>query len=204
VAGAGVLIPKSPTGPGLYVIDPSQSEIRLLVYRAGVMATLGHNHVIINRSLAGWIKFTGDPTAASFAVSLPVADFIVDDVGARGLEGGDFLEEVPEDAKEGTRHNMLSAALLDADHYPTITLRSVSVTNNAGAMHATVIVGVAGHETTLVVPVQLATSVAQISASGSIRLRQTSLGLKPFSILMGSLKVQDEMTMSFTVVATIT
>jgi polyisoprenoid-binding protein YceI len=212
-AGAGVAppesthadgIPPQPAGQGVFVIDPAQSEVRLLVYRAGAMARLGHDHVITHRAVTGWIRFTGDPTAAQFAISLPVAAFVVDNAAARAEEGDEFLEEVGDEAKEGTRHNMLSAALLDAEHHPNITLVSVSVDPGAGVMNATLTLRIAGHESTLVVPFAVATSKAQISASGSVELRQTALGLKPFSVMMGALQVKDEFTVKFTLVAMVT
>ena len=193
-----------PAGPGVYLIDPAQSEVKLLVYRAGAMARLGHNHVITHRAVGGWVKFTGKPAAASFALSLPVTEFVIDNPGARALEGSDFFEEVTDDAKQGTRHNMLSAALLDAEQYPTITLTSVSVTEEPGGMIATLALHIAGHDSMLVVPFQVATGAGQISASGRVTLQQTALGLKPFSIMMGALQVQDEITVKFTLVALVT
>jgi polyisoprenoid-binding protein YceI len=201
-AGAAGAVPPAPAGRGVYLIDPSHSEIRLLVYRAGPMARLGHDHVITHRAVAGWIKFNGNPSAAVFALSLPVADFVIDSPAARAEEGTEFHEEVTEDAKAGTRHNMLSEALLDAEHYPTITLTSVSVTGTAGMMNATLVLHIAGHQSTLVVPFQVATATGQISASGAVQLRQTELGLKPFSTMLGALQVQDEFTVKFTLFAT--
>ncbi len=206
-AAAGTAPPASDAaparGPGVYYIDPAQSELRLLVYRGGALARLGHNHVIVNRAVGGWIKFRGDPGAVSFAFKVPVEDFMVDNAGARSQEGTDFFEEVPDDAKTSTRRNMLSPALLDADRYPAITLTSVAVRQATGgsAAAATVTVNVAGHESTLVVPFEAATSAGQISVSGSAVLRQTALGLTPFSIMLGALQVQDELTVKFTLVA---
>ena len=196
--------PAPPAGRGVYAIDPAQSEVRLLVYRAGAMANLGHNHVITHRAVGGWVRFAGNPTDAAFALNLPVADFVVDNAGARAQEGTDFFEEVPEEAKEGTLRNMLSAALLDAGRYPSITLTSVAVTADAGGLNANMRLEIAGHTSTLVVPFEVATSSSQISASGSIKLRQTALGLKPFSVMLGALQVQDEITVKFTLVAVAT
>jgi polyisoprenoid-binding protein YceI len=201
-AAPTALIPKAPAGPGVYSIDPALSEVRLLVYRAGPAAQLGHNHVITNHAMSGWIKFTGDAAAATFALSLPVDQFDVDNPGVRTLEGSDFFEEVTDEAKEGTRRNMLSAALLDADRHPSITLVSVSVTPGPGLLKATMKLSIAGHESTLVVPFEVATATGQISASGMVKLRQTDMGLQPFSVMLGALKVQDEITVKFTVVAT--
>ena len=39
--------------PGAYRIDSSKSELRVLVYRAGPLASLGHNHVMVNRAVEG-------------------------------------------------------------------------------------------------------------------------------------------------------
>ena len=34
------------TGAAVYRIDPQTSDVRLLVYRDGVLSTFGHNHVV--------------------------------------------------------------------------------------------------------------------------------------------------------------
>jgi hypothetical protein len=216
-----------PTGAGVYRIDAAQSEVRLLVYRAGALANLGHNHVIVNRSVTGWVKFIDDVgaaggaasgnapaaggavsgnaaavnVAASFALSLPVADFVIDDAQARSEEGADFSEAVPEEARSGTRHNMLSPALLDGDEFPTIALSSVAATRTGGALRATLTVRIAGHESTLEVPFASEVSKDRVSASGTVTLRQTALGLVPYSVMLGALQVQDEFTVKFKVVA---
>jgi hypothetical protein len=185
-----------------YRIDPALSELRVLVYRAGVMASLGHNHVIVNRNIGGSVSFAGDPASAALALSLPVSGFVVDEAAARAEEGADFAEETPEDAKAGTLHNMLSPAVLDAAAHPSIELRSVSIRASGGGFEATVEVSVAGHESKLVVPFGLETSDGQLRASGALRLRQSALGLTPFSVMLGALKVQDQLELKFRLVAT--
>jgi polyisoprenoid-binding protein YceI len=190
-----------PTGAGVYRIDSARSELRLLVYRAGPLARLGHNHVIVNRAVGGWVKFAGNAVAASFSLRVPAADFVVDDAGMRSEEGTDFSEDVTEDAKSGTRHNMLSAALLDAEHFPAIMLVSTAVTQTSGMLAATMSVGIAGHQSTLVIPFTLETSAGRLSASGTAVLRQSAMGLTPFSVMLGALQVQDELTVKFSLVA---
>lgn len=192
---------QSPAGAGAYRIDSAQSELRLLVHRAGPLARLGHNHVIVNHAVGGWVKFAGNASGAAFSLSVPVADFVVDDARMRGEEGADFSDEVPEDAKSGTRRNMLGPALLDADHFPTITLASVAVTQAPGTWTATLDVRVAGHRSTLIVPFTLETSAGRVSASGTAVLRQSAMGLTPFSVMLGALQVQDELSVKFKLVA---
>jgi hypothetical protein len=198
--------PGPAAGVTAYRVDAARSEVRLLVYRAGPLAQFGHNHVIVNRAVGGWVDAAEPASAASFSLRIPVADFVVDDPDARAEEGPDFAGEVAEDAKSGTRHNMLSAALLDADHFPTITLTSIAVTPAPGTqtgenLAARLTVDVAGHETTMVVPFMLETTADRLSVSGTVVLRQSEMGLTPFSVMLGALRVQDEITVKFKFIA---
>jgi hypothetical protein len=200
--GESVQPTRPPAGAAAYSIDSAQSELRLLVYRAGPMAHLGHNHVILNRAVGGWVDAAAGPESASFSLYVPVADFVVDDARARSEEGQDFSADVPEEAKSGTRRNMLSAAVLDADRFPVITLTSVGI-NQApeGNFTATLTIGVAGHESTLAVPFTVEISPDRISAAGSVVLRQSDLGLTPLRVMLGALQVQDDITVRFRFVA---
>jgi polyisoprenoid-binding protein YceI len=96
---------------------------------------------------------------------------------------------------------MLSDNCLDGDRYPSITLTSRSLTMVDGKPVATMTVNVAGHESTLVVPFMLTRTSDRVSGSGSVVLRQSDLGLMPFSILLGALQVQNDVTVKFNLVA---
>jgi hypothetical protein len=193
---------RPPAGAAAYSIDSAQSELRLLVYRAGPMARLGHNHVILNRAVGGWVDAAARPESASFSLYVPVADFVVDDARARSEEGEEFSAEIPEEAKSGTRRNMLSAAVLDAERFPVITLTSIGITQvPEGNFTATLTIGVAGHESTHAVPFTLTISPDRISAAGSVVLRQSDLGLTPLRVMLGALQVQDDITVRFRFVA---
>jgi polyisoprenoid-binding protein YceI len=190
-----------PAGTTLYRIDPAQSELRVLVYRAGAMAKLGHNHVIANRMLTGQVAFAGSAAGSSFSVTIPAAGFVVDDEDLRRQEGADFPGEIPADAKEGTLHNMLSPALLDASEFPAITVRGANITGTDDALTATLTVSVAGHESTFEAPFTLEAGAGVLSAAGTFELRQSALGLAPFSVMMGALQVRDDMRLKFRIVA---
>ena len=197
--------PGSPPGR-VYRIDENQSELRILVYRAGPLAHFGHNHVIVNHAIRGAVNLADAPGDSAFWLTVVVAGFVVDDVQARREEGADFAGDIPDDAKSGTLHNMLSTALLNADDFPVIAVRSVAepgarAASGAGALIATVALNVAGHESTIDVPLTLRVDSRSLSATGSLELRQTALGLTPFSLMLGALQVQDAMTIKFEIVA---
>jgi len=135
-------------------------------------------------------------------VEFTVAAAQVDDPAVRRREGPDFPGEIDEDAKSGTLHNMLSSALLDADRFPTALVRGSTVgVGPAQDFTLTLRFTVAGRESRLKVPVRLERSGAQLAASGEFALKQSELGLKPFSILLGALQVQDQMSVRYRIVA---
>jgi hypothetical protein len=189
-----------------YQIDEHRSELRILVYRAGPLARFGHNHVMVNRAVGGAVSLA-EPGSSAFWLNVPAAGFVVDDAQARREEGPDFAGEIPDDAKSGTLHNMLSPPVLGADEFPVITVRSVAISGaqdaaGGGQLVATVAISVAGHESTIDVPFVLESDSDHLSATGSLELRQSSLGLTPYSLMLGALQVQDAMTIKFRIVAT--
>jgi YceI-like domain len=184
-----------------YRIDTAQSQLRVLVYRAGPLARLGHNHVMVNRSLEGWVVLAKPLGDSKFSLILPAGEFVVDDARERREAGDDFPGEIAEDAKQGTLHNMLGADLLNAAQFPLITVDSTRIEQRDGALIATLAVSVAGHRSSVVAPLVLQSDAQRLSASGSLELRQTDLGLTPFSLMMGALQVQDTMRLQFTIVA---
>jgi YceI-like domain len=182
-----------------YRIDATQSELRILVYRAGPLARLGHNHVVVNRALQGAAKVAA--ASSGFWLNAPAKGFTVDDGQARREEGADFAADVPDDAKSGTMEHMLSAAILDAGEFPEISVTGVAGPPVAGPMVVAVTVRVAGHESTMTVPFTLDIGSGRLSASGSLELRQSTLGLTPYSLMLGALQVQDALTVKFKIVA---
>ena len=204
--------PEQPiTRPGLppgrfYRVDETQSELRILVYRAGPLARLGHNHVMVNRAISGAVSLADAAGESAFWLNVPVAGFVVDDAEARREEGADFAADISDDAKSGTLHNMLGAAVLDAEKFPVITVKSVAASgaqngSGAGALRATVAISVAGHESKVDVPLTLHVDSRRLSATGSLELRQSALGLTPLRLMLGALQVEDAMTVKFQIVA---
>ena len=202
--------PSLPAQGRIYRIDPQGSELRILVYRAGPLARFGHNHVMRNRAIRGEVNLSSTDAASSFSLTFPAGAFTVDEAQARREEGSDFSSEIPEDAKAGTFGNMMSTAVLDAAEFPEISVKSVAVATSAGAgagtgvggaLTATVAIKVAGRESRVDVPMELVRDSDRVSASGSLELRQSALGLIPYSLMLGALQVQDAMTIKFKVVA---
>lgn len=187
--------------PGVYRIDPGQSELRVLVYRGGSLAHLGHNHVLVNQALSGSVMVADRLQTSSFEFAAPVEKFVVDDAQARREEGTDFPGEVPEDAKSGTLHNMLSATQLNGAQFPTLTVKSVAIDDPQGVPTAALTVMVAGHDSAVSAPFTLKGSPGHLTATAAFELLQSAVGIKPYSLMGGALQVQDSMQVKITIVA---
>ena len=206
--------PTVPAAPAPHVgtpfeIQPQSSLLTILVYRAGALASAGHNHVIASHDLSGAIFIPAEILQSSFEVHIPVDTLTVDESALRAEQSAaEFPPDVSEGAKEGTRRNMLGEALLDAQHNSEIVLRSLQLepadgtAADSGTVQAQVQSSVRGQLRTFTAPVRYRRSGdGTLEVSGELPLRQSELGLTPFSALLGALQVQDEMHVSFHIVA---
>jgi len=199
------LLPSPLVGRPFDVI-PGRSRLIVLVYRAGPLAGLGHNHVIACRCLTGAVYLPHDPLHAGFELRIAVRQFTVDDPALRAAEhNADFPPDVPQSARAGTRHNMLGAALLHAAKFPDITLRSASLRPSPDGKRndivAEVLVQTAGEQRSVAVPLHYDIRADEIVVTGAFPLKQTNLGLTPFSALGGSLRVRNGMKVRLRLVA---
>jgi polyisoprenoid-binding protein YceI len=179
----------------------ADSLLTLLVFRGGPLARAGHNHVIASHAMSGTAWVPADPARASFEIHVPVGEFAIDEPKLRALEGPDFAAAVPDSAREGTKSNMLSEALLDGAHFPEVVVRSQSLERGSEGLLARVSVSIRGQMRTIIVPVRYEISGSEVRAQGQLALKQTDLGLTPFSLLGGALRVEDQMSVKFLVVA---
>ncbi len=131
-------------------------------------------------------------------LQIPVDRLVVDDAEMRRQEGGDFTSQPSESDISGTRSNMLSAALLNAKQFPTTRVTGTSGRVDAGKSAAIdLTVELIGHEIRLTLPATLKLEGNQLEASGEIDLTHNQLGLKPFTALLGSLRVADRMKFKY-------
>jgi polyisoprenoid-binding protein YceI len=186
-----------------YDVVSGESLLTILAFKGGALAKAGHNHVIASHDLSGTFYVPADVSRSSFELHVPVAQLTIDEPGLRAKEGPDFPTDVPESAKEGTRHNMLGEALLNGAQYPEITLvgQRVGMATAGAAMRSDVQVTVRGQVHTLSVPVVYSLDGSQLVASGELPIKQSELGLTPFSALLGALQVEDELHVRFHIVA---
>lgn len=192
--------PAVPLGPGrVFRVVTADSEVRILVYRSGKLAKLGHNHVIRSHDLSGVVTLPEDPTQARFEIRMPVAPLAIDEPESRATEGPDFALPVDDNARQGTHRNMMKTEVLDGDHFPTVTVRSESIKpgGSKGDFEVTFAVELRGQTHELAAPVHVEVQGESLSARGEMTVKQTDLGITPFTAAMGALAIKDELRIKF-------
>jgi polyisoprenoid-binding protein YceI len=186
-----------------FAIDPSKSDIHWLVYKAGTLERLGHNHVISVPQPHGTVTLDSQNKANSkFSIEFNVADLAVDKPDLRQPLGEPFASVPTAEDIAGTRKNMLSERVLEGDRYPTIKIDGTGPTGAAGAQQLKITVQMLGRTIPLTVPTKVTVSAGAVDAEGQFELTHGDLGMKPFSVMLGALQVADKMTFVYRVHAT--
>jgi polyisoprenoid-binding protein YceI len=198
--------PPAPTAPDtraatVYDVSPQSSQLAIYVFRGGRFSKLGHNHVMTSRDLTGRVWVHPDFARSGFELSFPVAQLVVDDAEARRAAGSDFPPDIPQSDREGTRRNMLKPEVLDGEHYPEVKLRSAKVGGTLEAPQVTAQITIKETSRDVEVPLKIELAGAQLTATGEFDILQTQFGMKPFSVALGALEVQDKLHIKFKVVA---
>lgn len=168
------------------------SRLEVRVYRDGPMQQLGHNHVITSDALDGTIELRDPRPRTGFTLELPLDSLVVDDPTARAAAGAEFVTPVPEKDRAGTVRNLLGPAVLDATRQPVLHLTADGISGGPADYIARVRVGLRGEQRVIDVPLTVNLEGGRLRIHASVSLRHADLGLVPFSVALGALRVRDD------------
>lgn len=162
-------------------------ELRILTGVAGPAAKMGHRLTIVMESWHAQVTWkNGEPAAAELTVD-------VSSLHVRSGEGGVTPLSGPE--KLVVRANALKS--LDAKKHPAITFNADAIAKTADGYRLEGSLTIHGKTRPQVVELAVADAGDTWVLSVDAPVIQTEFGVKPFSLLMGSMKVADEVTVSF-------
>jgi hypothetical protein len=196
---AAAIEPDVPSGRAAWVLDESASELRVLVYRSGTLARLGHNHVLRARHLTAraWGGPDGGVAGAGVDLRIPVAQFLIDDPDDRAAAGPEFAATVSDEARAGTLDNLLRAEVLDAARFPELRVQATVVSMVGTSALASARVTIRGVSRAIELPLELRPQDGGLVAAARVALRHSDFGLVPFSIGGGAIAVADELQVDF-------
>jgi polyisoprenoid-binding protein YceI len=178
-----------------FAIDPATSTITLQAGKSGVFSFAGHDHEIVAPVSDGEIALDRlDISRSRISIRFDAKSL---KVTGRGEPAGDVAE---------VQQVMLSDRVLDVQKYPVIsfTSRTMSVTKRSGDRITVQVAGdLALHGVTrpLTLPVDVQLAADQIRADGKAVVRQTEFGIEPVKAGGGTVRVKNEVDVSFSVVA---
>ena len=203
-SGPALLAPQP--GATLLTIDGAASRIELRLAAAGPLAGLGHPHVIVVRGLTGQVLVPSDLVGMRFGLRFSVEQMAVDEAADRAAAGGEFAPPIPDSARAGTREHMLGTGQLEALAHPQVVLRAQALHVSkgdaaAGEGELSLVVEMVGRSVPLTVPVHWQRTAQVLAAHGEFTLLQTALGIQPYSIGGGALRVADQMQVRYSISA---
>lgn len=181
-------------GARLVRLVADRSSIDVVVRRDGPLARFGHDHVLTVAGAEGYLLLGAVPAAYRADLRFPVESLEVD--GAEARQRYALTTEPDADDIRGTRDNLLQH-VLDSWRWPWVRLAMTDFSGSDEEYSALVTIDVNGAQYAGRHRFRLSRSGSGVSVSGSLTLRQTELGLEPFSVLGGGLLVADPMEIHF-------
>jgi polyisoprenoid-binding protein YceI len=187
----------SPAGAegGVFEVDTSASTLSVHTQKAGVLSAISHNH-----------RFTPDQWqgAAQLDPARPDALQVRIVVEARSLH--DHEERLGAESRARVDEEAAGPKVLDVKHYPEIrfeagpgaTVRPGPDRQLEGVLHGSLTLH--GATRPIDVPFQARPDGAAYRASGSVRFKQTTFGMTPYTAAMGTIGVDDEVLIQFDLV----
>ncbi|MBC7894181.1 MAG: YceI family protein [Cytophagaceae bacterium] len=183
----------TPEASDTFIIDPAASRLTVQAFAGGLLSALGHNPTFATRQYHGAVTF--DPaTPASASLTLTVK--------AASLALVDAVSQADRRSIESTMHD----AVLESASYPDIRYvsRQATVrTSSHGSFEATLrgTLSLHGVDKPVDIPVKVALTADMLRSVGEFTLRQSDYGIRPVTVAGSMLRVKDDLTCAFDMVA---
>jgi len=168
-------------------LDDSEGELLIRTGVAGRAAQLGHRLTIAMRRWRATVQWEGDEPVS--------ADLTVDVDSLEVLRGDDGLTPLSGPEKILVRSNAVRS--LDARRFPRISFATKTIEKIDDGYRLTGTLTIHGKTRTQVVDLRTDDLGDGWRLCSETVVRQSEFGIKPYSQLLGSLKVADEVTVAF-------
>ena len=180
----------TPEKGAAWTLDAADGELHLHTGVTGRAARMGHRLTIAMTRWQATVRWAGaDPIAAELAVEVESFQVLSGQGGVKGLSG-------PEKAL--VRSNALSS--LSADRFPEIRFTADAVEESENGYRLTGTLQIRGEQREHVIEVYTEDLGDSWRMSAESTVRQSDYGIKPYSLLLGSVQVADDVALSFTAV----
>lgn len=173
---------------GSHSLGPQAGKITVNVYREGMAAKMGHDLVLEATKWDGKVDINADdPSASSVEVTIDPTSLEIIDAkgGAKPLSDKDRAD---------IKKNITDKILMTSRN-PEITFESTEVSGTAPNVKVKGNLTLAGN--TQPVTLDARVDEGSGSVSGKVTVKQSTFGIKPFSAMLGALKIKDSVEIEF-------
>ena len=172
-------------------LDASSGELFLHTGVTGSAARMGHRLTISMRSWLATVDVDGDePVAVEVTVDLDSLDVLTGEGGMTPLSGAE---------KTLVRNNALKS--LQAKRFPRAVFRSSVIERDGDSWRLIGILDLSGQSREQSIVVHVTGDGADLRITGEAVVRHSDHRIKQFSMLMGAMKVADEVRVTLTATA---
>ncbi len=173
---------------GTHSLGPQAGRITLNVYRDGVAARMGHNLVLEATKWSAKAEVdAGNPAASSVKLT-------VDPRSLEIIEATGGIKPLGDKDRADIKKNINDKILMTSRN-PEITFQSTEVSGTAPNIKVKGNLTLAGKSQPLSLDVRVDESSGR--ASGKTTLQQSTFGIRPFSTMLGALKIKDSIDVQF-------
>ncbi|KRE25545.1 S-adenosyl-L-methionine-dependent methyltransferase [Mycobacterium sp. Soil538] len=170
-----------------WTLDPSHGELLLTTGVTGPAAAMGHRLTIAMTAWHATVTWSGDePSAVELTVDVDSLEVLRGEGGVKGLTGVE---------KGLARSNALKS--LDAKRYPQIRFSSDEVTAVDGGYRLSGTLQIHGRSRPRSVDLRVEDMGETWRMACDAVVSHNDFGVKPYSLMMGAMKVADEVAVSF-------
>ncbi len=168
-----------------------ESRFEVETGKAGLLGFLGHAHVVRARAFSGRIVYYPEAPFRSRVEITVLAD---------------SLEVLTHADTSNVRKmtEVMRTEVLEVEQYPTITFVSRSVAATDHGLRVDGALTMVGETREITVDVALDASSDTLRIAGTFSVKQTDFFIKPYNTALGTVKVADEVTFHFDVLARLT
>lgn len=196
-----------------WTLDEEQSFFAVVTHKEGVASGLAHEHLVVARAIAMRLEVDLSQPAETIAeAEISVEGLVVDDPALNARWQSELLEReliaeefasLGDKDRQKIRRSMLSKKQLDAETHPTLRARLDGVSVDGTEASATLRLEIRGQS----VARDLNFEWPELDEDGTIRVDVSQsftfrdFGIKPYSALLGAIRVADEFDVVLRVVA---
>lgn len=182
-------------GKANYSIDPAKSKVEINVSKEGAFKAFGHDHLISASDISGQVQF--DPAKieqSTVRLKIPTKSISAVDPGES------------EKDRHAVQETMSGENVLDVARFPEIAFASSSIsaakkTSDGWALTLAGKLTLHGVEKPVSFPLRVHAEGAELRGLGELSILQTDYGITPVKVGGGTVKVKDQLKITFTIVA---